>query len=398
VVEERAGSPAGVARFHSVDALVEHQRPNGPVFCIRPRAIVESVERFRRAFPGRVLYAIKCNPHPLVLGAVYEGGIRDFDAASLPEIAGIARTFSDARSHFMHPVKDRESIRQAYGRFGVRHFVVDCAAELEKLLDEVPAHELFVFVRIETPRTGDVLYHLSAKFGATPDAAACLLAEAGRRGCGVGLTFHVGSQCLEPKAYRVALERVGLVIDAARLVPAVIDVGGGFPQAYPDLEVPPLDDFVAEIETGVRELGLSTPPELWAEPGRALVAPSCSVLTRVVLRHGERVYLNDGVYGSFSELIDSEEVLPTRVRSGSDATLAREQEFSVYGPTCDSMDVFASKLWLPANLSEGDWVEIGQIGAYSNTLATRFNGFGIDAFAEVADEPLTWDREDADSS
>jgi ornithine decarboxylase len=371
-----------------VSSLVDERRPAQPVFCLRPHVISEAARRFRAVFPGRVLYAVKCNPHPLVLSALHEGGIRDFDAASLSEIAQVRRAFRDARAHFMHPVKDRDAVRSAHASYGVRHFAIDCGAELEKLLDELPAAGLFVFVRVETRAQKSGLHTHALRFGAEPTEAAQLVREAARHGCRVGLTFQVGSQCLEPRAYRDGIDRLGEVIERSRLAPAAIDVGGGFPQTYPQREVPALEDYVDQIRRGVRTLGLRSAVELWAEPGRALVASGGSVLTRVMLRREQRLYLSDGVYGSFSELLESTEVPPSRLYSQSGEAPTSSAEFVAHGPTCDASDVFAAKLELPANVREGDWVEIGEAGAYSSALATRFNGFGVDCFAEVADEPV----------
>jgi ornithine decarboxylase len=376
-------------RFGTVRELVHAIRPRFPVFCVRPQVIAAAVRRFAAAFPGRVLYAVECNSHPLVLRALHEAGVRHFDAASLREIACIHRSFADSTAYFMHPVKDREAIRIAYRAYEVREFAVDSAAELEKLLAETGGEDLRVFVRIATARA-DLRYHLSASFGAEPAEAAELLQTLARRGCRTGLTFEVGSQCLEPKAYRSAFERLGLAIEASGVEPSAIDVGGGFPQAHPDLDVPRLEDYVAEIRAGLRSLRLRVPPELIAEPAGALVASACSVLTQVKLRKDDRLYLNDGVHGSLSQQLDSEAVLPTRFHPARARIPAEPAAFSIHGPTCDPLDVLASRLRAPADAAEGDWLEIGEVGAYSCALATRFNGFGLDAFAEVHDAPPPW--------
>jgi ornithine decarboxylase len=379
-------------RFESVAELVEAWRPNLPVFCIRPSTITAATRRFGEFFPGRVLYAVKCNPHPLVMEAIRRGGVGHFDVASLSEIEQVGASFPDgAGLYFMHPVKDRAAIRAAYRHHGIRHFVVDHADELEKVSEETGGRDLFVFVRVRTPESRDVLYHLAAKFGAGVSEAADLVRAAVARGCRVGLTFHVGSQCLEPKAYRTALELLGQVVERSGQRPECIDVGGGFPHDYPDVEAPPFEAYVKEIQLGLRSTGLDDGPALWAEPGRALVAAGCSVLTQVRLRKGDLIYLNDGVYGSFSELIDSEYRLPARVFSARGARAEGCRDFVVHGPTCDSMDVLGSTLRLPENVAEGDWIEVGQIGAYSNALSTRFNGFALERFAELGDAPLLFD-------
>ena len=343
-------------RFASTAELVKRLRPTRPLFCVRPQVIAEAARRFRAAFPGTVLYAMKCNPHRLVMEAVWAGGIRHFDVASLSEIEQVRESFPQAGAHFMHPVKDREAIRCAYRQHGLRHFVVDHAGELDKVLVETGGRDLFLFVRLKTPETSEALYHLAAKFGAEAQEAADLVREIAKRGCRVGLTFHVGSQCLDPSAYGRAIELVGEVVERSGERPACVDVGGGFPEAYPGVEAPPLEAYMDEIRAALRRVGLEDGPELWAEPGRALVAAGCSLLARVQLRKDDQLYLNDGVYGAFSELIDSEQELLARVFADSGPVRrAAERDFVVHGPTCDSMDTLASTLRLPDDVAEGDW-------------------------------------------
>ncbi|MEN8181518.1 MAG: type III PLP-dependent enzyme [Myxococcota bacterium] len=383
-----------IERFESVRSLIDRLQPEDPVFCIRPHRIQEAALAFQSGFPGTTLYAVKCNPHPRVIQTLVECGIRHFDVASLAEIELLRGLVPEASLYFMHPVKDRRAIREAYRGFGVRSFVVDHPDELEKLFSETGSTDLLVFVRVETPKASNVLYHLSSKFGAPPDEAAELLRLARSRGARTALTFHVGSQCLDPKAYRIAFEQLAEVIRQSGQEPACIDVGGGFPHAYPGVEVPPFEAYVAEIHAGLRDLPLATSPPLLAEPGRALVAGGASLLAQVKLRKNDRLYINDGVYGAFSELIDSEYELPARriaasaARDESSPAPGELLPFEIHGPTCDSMDVFAAPLRLPADTAEGDWLEIDGVGAYSNALSTHFNGFGLDRFAEVGDEDV----------
>ena len=182
----------------------------------------------------------------------------------------------------------------------------------------------------------------------------------------------------------------------------VVDVGGGFPVAYPDQEPPELGAFFAEIEAGFEMLGLPD-ARLWAEPGRALVAAGTSVVVQVQARRhdagGDVLYVNDGVYGSLSDAGVLGFRYPVRMirpdaASGIDeAPMTAEIAFSFYGPTCDSADVMAGPFVLPADITEGDWIEIGQLGAYGACLRTAFNGFDRARMVEVADatpraEPL----------
>jgi ornithine decarboxylase len=374
-------------QFSDVAAVARALRPSYPVYCLRPEVLAASARRFLSLFPGTVLYAVKCNPHPLVLQALYKGGIRHFDTASLTEIAQISDGFSDAHTYFMHPVKTRAVIKSAYKVYGVRHFVIDHQDELNKIVDEVGAAGNTLIVRVNTPPADDALYHLAAKFGAEPGEAADLMQAAAGQGCSVGLAFHVGSQCRSPEAYGTALKIVGEVIAKAGIEPVCIDVGGGFPAAYGDRPVPAMDSYMAAIREGLKNLKLSATVEIFSEPGRALVAHGCSLLTQVQLRKGDRLYINDGIYGSLSEMNTVAIRLPARLIRLDAPVAEATGEFVLNGPTCDSLDVLPGTFTLPADVREGDWIEIDQVGAYSNALATRFNGFYPETFVQVFDTP-----------
>lgn len=378
--------------FSNIRALVASLQPNYSVYCVRPRVLEEAVKRFIAVFPGTVTYAVKCNPHPLIIDVLYRAGIREFDVASEFEVAQIHNTYRDAMTHFMHPVKSRAAIKSAYWNYGVRHFAIDHYNELEKILEETGGEGVAIIVRIKTPPSEGSLYHLAKKFGAEPEDAACLLREAVKFGCKAGITFHVGSQCIEPKAYGTALDTVGEVIERTGIAPVCIDVGGGFPVAYPGRDVPPLEDYMLEIENGLNRIKVKPQVQILAEPGRALVASGCSLLTQVQLRKEEQLYINDGIYGALSELLDSKNSLLAQVIRLNGIASNQLQEFYVGGPTCDSLDMLPSPLSLSTDVSEGDWIEIDQVGAYSSALATRFNGFCSETFSIVNDEPQSYTR------
>jgi ornithine decarboxylase len=233
-----------------------------------------------------------------------------------------------------------------------------------------------------------ILYHLAAKFGAEPLEAAALLKEARARGCQVGLAFHVGSQCLVPEAYSVALKICGDVLEMAGAPIQYLDVGGGFPAEYLGTNMPPLEAFMAEIEKGVKDLKLRRDCVLMCEPGRALVAEAMSIVVQVQLRKGDRLYINDGIYGSFSEMVTAGLRLPAELVRLNGTPSNEVRSFTLMGPTCDSVDVLPGTFDLPADVREGDWIEIDRLGAYSFANTTRFNGFYPDTLVCTADEPL----------
>lgn len=376
-----------------VDDLVAISRPEEPMHCLRPDTLTSTARDFVAAFPGEVLYAVKCNPEPAVLRALWQGGVRHFDCASPAEVALVRTMFPDAQIHYMHPVKARGAIRDAWARHGVRDFALDSSDELAKLRGEIAATgvagELGLIVRIALPK-GDAVLDLSGKFGASLDDAVALLRAARPHAARLGVSFHVGSQCLDPLAWRRALALVGEVIRNAALAIDIVDVGGGFPVIYPDVEPPPLGAFIAEIEDGFEALGLPATTQLWAEPGRALVAGGGSVVLQVQLRRDGALYVNDGVFGSLADAGELGFRYPVRlIRPDGSAPAEVLQPFSFFGPTCDSADTMRGPFWLPADVAEGDWIEIGQLGAYGGCLRTGFNGFDRARVVEVRDAPLS---------
>lgn len=364
--------------FDSAAEMVAVLRPDEPVYCLRPHIIAATARRYVDGFPGDVLYAVKCNDNPLVLQAIHDGGVRHFDTASVSEVALIHDLFTEQTSHYMHPVKSRTSIGEAYRRYGVRSFAVDHASELKKLIAETGGDNLTVLVRLATARN-QAVFDLGGKFGASVKQSATLLRDARDAGCRVGLTFHVGSQCLSPDAYRRAIEMAGRTIRLAGVTLDMLDVGGGFPAAYVGVQPPEIESFFAVIAEAARAIDLPEDCRLQCEPGRGIVADGGSVVARVDLRRGNALYLNDGIYGGLSDLTLDGFVMPMRVirqgREAAPAETTRLAPFRLFGPTCDSADKMAGPFLMDEAVGDGDWIEIGQAGAYSNVLATRFNGF-----------------------
>ena len=204
----------------------------------------------------------------------------------------------------------------------------------------------------------------------------------------VGLSFHVGSQCMHPISYAKGIRDLGNVIRKTKIIPDIINVGGGFPSIYPDLNPQPLESYITEIKKAFENLKLQNKPELLCEPGRALVAESGSSIVRVVLRKKQKLYINDGTYGSLFDAGIPNFVMPTRMIPNGRMTSKKLTSYSLYGPTCDSIDHMKGPFVLPNNLKEGDYIEIGQLGAYSLTFRTKFNGFYSDQIFEIQDKPI----------
>lgn len=386
---------AAFARFHEMErhisalALVLASEPDLPVHCVRPHAAETAARWFMHNFPGDVLYAVKANPHPAVIDAIYSAGVRWFDVASLPEITMIAERYPEATLAYMHPVKSRRAIRKAYFDYGVRIFAVDTTEELAKLMSETDnAQDLHVIVRLAV--ASDYAQHkLERKFGADGATAVMLLREARAIAGELGVSFHVGSQCMRPEAWRSAMSAVGDVIRKAGVTIDIVDVGGGFPCAYPSLTPPPMEDYVKEIKAAFGSMPVLENADLWCEPGRALCAEAGSHIIKVELRKGDALYINDGAYGALFDAAHGGLVYPAKLLREAGAPQRPLAPFRLYGPTCDSIDVMAGPFMLPADVNEGDYIEVGLTGAYGAALAGGFNGFGVYEEALLDDAPFT---------
>ena len=374
--------------FASVEDVVEQLKPGYPVYCLRPAELKRQAHYFLENFPGRVMYAVKCNPHLAVLRALYDAGIRHFDTASLAEIALVREHFPQADCYFMHPVKPRAAIRTAHEVYSIDHFVIDHEKELAKVIDAAGGGDgTVVLVRIVTP-VHDAQYQLSDKFGIPAEEAPALLKKVHDADFQTGVAFHVGSQCRNPQAFVDGVKTALDVIQKSGVPVHYLDVGGGFPALYEGDHPPPLEDYFGAIYKAFEQSKLRRDCVLMCEPGRGLVASGCTLLTQVQLRKKDKLYINDGVYQSLSETLMGKMKLPARLINPARSISTEYQDYTILGPTCDNLDILPSPFHLPVDAEEGDWIEIGQVGAYSNSAATRFNGFFPETFVTVDAPPL----------
>ena len=360
--------------FATVEDVIEELKPGYPVYCLRPAELKRQAQFFLDSFPGRVMYAVKCNPHLVVLKALYEAGIRHFDTASLAEIALVREHLPQADCYFMHPVKSRAAIMTAQQVYNVDHFVIDHEKELDKIIATTGGGDgKVILVRIVTP-VHDAQYQLSDKFGISAEEAPALLRKVHDAHFQTGVAFHVGSQCRNPQAF----------VDGVHY----LDVGGGFPAIYEDDRPPDLSVYFDAIQQAFDQSRLRRDCVLMCEPGRGLVASGCTLLTQIQLRKDDKLYINDGIYQSLSETLLGKMKLPARLINPKRSIATDFQDFTILGPTCDNLDILPAPFYLPVDAEEGDWIEIGQTGAYSNSAATRFNGFFPEAFVSVEAPPL----------
>jgi len=367
--------------------LTAREAPDGPIAIARPHRVAAAAEWFRTHFPGEVFYAVKANPSEWVLDALWANGIKNFDVASDNEAALIAKRFDGAQIAFMHPVKSRRAIGRAFHDYGVKTFALDSEDELHKILAETNnAKDLTLVVRFAVSGDG-AAYPLARKFGVSAEEAPSLLRKTRQVSEEMlGVSFHVGSQCMRPDAFRTAMDMVNRAIVEAGVLVDIVDIGGGFPAIYPGMTPPPMIEYVNAIKTGFEEMFVAQNAKLWAEPGRALVAEAGSTVTRVELRKGDALYLNDGAFGTLFDATHLNWAFPAKLLR-EQPSRAKLAPFRLYGPTCDSMDAAAGPFMLPADIREGDLIEIGSLGAYGTAMGTRFNGFGETVTIESKDAP-----------
>ena len=375
-------------KFKSVDELVKQLRPTEPVYCIRRKSIQLSSKYFQNKFPGKILYAVKTNPNPVVLKTILESGINNFDIASIKEIEAIKKINPNAICSYMHTVKSRESINESYFKYGIKAYSLDTKDELIKIIESTNnAKDLELFIRVAVSNEHAEI-DLSKKFGAINSEASALLRLAKQYAKKIGLSFHVGSQCMHPISYTKGISEIGNIIKKTKIIPDVINIGGGFPTIYPDLIPQSLDNYFKEINEALSNLKLKKLPEVICEPGRAIVAESGSTIVRVNLRKKQKLYINDGTYGTLFDAGVPNIVYPSRIIKNGRFISKKLTAFDFYGPTCDSMDYMKGPFILPNNIKENDYIELGQLGAYGLTFRTEFNGFFSDNIYEVEDDPI----------
>jgi ornithine decarboxylase len=351
-----------------------------PLYIVSKAKLVENYRRLDRSLPAvNLFYAVKTNPHTGILESLKELGA-GFDVASRGEIMDAVNAGANPREDliFADTVKDPKHIAHAFD-IGLDDFTFDNRSEITQIARHAPGAN--VHVRIIVSNKGSVA-HLSKKFGCEKKDAVPLLLSARDQGLVPrGVSFHVGSQCLDVGRYVDALEDVRDIFDEAAaqgLDLAMIDIGGGFPVRYEDEDID-IEGMCEIIERKYHEL-FGPEVELVAEPGRVIVGDAVILVTKVIsesVRKGKNwLYFDDGTYGSFMEVLLYQMKFPLRTN-----TAGPLRKYVLAGPTCDSIDVFSrdgkgrvSEVELP-EMHLDDLLIAGSMGAYTYSESTRFNGF-----------------------
>ncbi len=367
-----------IEKFSDVGNLLRTECPKEPVYCIFPHIYRKTAKEFLKGFPGRVLYAVKANADPTVLRLLTDAGIRHFDCASLPEIEQVDAINPDAMKYFMIPTRIRQAAQTAQQKHGVRHFLVDHLSGLSQLAGEIDTSRSVIFARMAVHHES-AAEDLSVRFGAPPEEMPQLLQSIRDSGAEPALAFNVGSSVTDPEAYRHSISVTRSVLEQLPFRLRLIDVGGGYPKSYPGFIVPEMEEYFQAVAESFATLHLADNAEVLGEPGRALAAPGMSAVVEVLLRKDNRLYINDGMYGVFWLLrIDGPDGFPVRTYRDGRPLEGKETEFQINGPTCDSTDTLPGLVPLPADIRPGDYLEFGNIGAYSISGRTDYNGFYSD--------------------
>jgi ornithine decarboxylase len=353
-----------------------------PLFVVDHDALRKAYRQFRKHLPRiQVYYAVKANPDPEIVRTLYKEGA-SFDVASMPEFMIVYENIKALPAKerqdwiwdkiiYANPTKPTETLEELNQYKPLVTF--DNLEEIQKIKRHAPNAGLVL--RLKVPNTG-AMVELSSKFGASPGEAVDLILAADKAGLTVeGLSFHVGSQTTNFENYVQALNLSANVFKEARdrgyTKMNLLDIGGGFPAPYDDT-VKPFEALAKVINTELDRL-FPKDIQVLAEPGRFLAAVCGTSIAKVIgkaVRDGKTCYyINDGVYHTYSGVIFDHCKYPVKAFKKGPTSIC-----SVFGPTCDALDVVSMAENLP-DLERGDFVYSVNIGAYSHASATYFNGF-----------------------
>jgi ornithine decarboxylase len=354
-----------------------------PLFVVDHNVLRRNYATFRKYLPRvQAYYAVKANPDPAIVKTLFNAGA-SFDVASMPEFNIVhdlikhlpAKERQDwiwDKIIYANPIKANDALRELNQYKPLVTY--DNHEEIQKIRKYAPNAGLAL--RLSVPNTG-AMCELSSKCGAASGEAVDLILEADKAGLVVeGLSFHVGSQTTNFENFVQAINLAASIFEEAKSrgysKMNLLDIGGGFPAPY-DATVKPFSELARKVNA---ELNRLFPKEIQilAEPGRFMVATAGTAVAQVIgkaVRNGKLCYyINDGVYNTFSGIIfDHCQYHLKAFKKGP------TQICTVFGPTCDALDVISMSEELPATLERGDLVYSRNIGAYSVASATNFNGF-----------------------
>jgi ornithine decarboxylase len=354
-----------------------------PLFVIDHDELRSNYATFKKYLPRvQAYYAVKANPDPAIVKTLFDAGA-SFDVSSMPEFMMVYENIKAMREKERHewiwdkiiyanPIKANETLMELDKYKPLVTF--DNLEEIIKIRQFAPNAGAMLRLRVSN---AGAMVELSSKFGAEPDEAVDMILAAEKAGLIVeGLSFHVGSQTTNFENYVQAINLAALIFKQAKErgydKMNLLDIGGGFPAPYDD-SVKPFSELAKRINSELERL-FPVDIKIIAEPGRFIVATAGIAVSNIIgkaVRHGKLCYyINDGVYSTFSGIIfdhcqyhfDSFKKGPTQI-------------CTVFGPTCDGLDVISMTEELPGNLERDELLYSRNIGAYSGATSTYFNGF-----------------------
>ncbi|ERM96277.1 hypothetical protein AMTRI_Chr09g34880 [Amborella trichopoda] len=367
-----------------VQTIIKKQDAKDPFYLMDMGSLASLWDRWQEVLPTvRPFYAVKCNPEPALLGAMAALGA-GFDCASRAEIESVlAQGVSPDRIVYANPCKAETHIKYA-ASVGVNLTTYDSKDEVEKLRRLHPRCALLL--RVKPPDDAGARCPLGPKYGALPEEVVPLLQAARSAGLSVtGVSFHVGSGAAHARAYTSAIAAARAVFDSARQLglPSmrILNIGGGFTAGERFAEA------AGFIRNALRS-HFTDQVTVIAEPGRFFAETCFTLATNII---GKRVrgelreyWISDGIYGSMNCLLYDHATitaLPLACASGRgnpNCVGMRNYPSTVFGPTCDALDTVLKGHHLP-ELYINDWLVFPNMGAYTASAGSSFNGFSTAA-------------------
>jgi ornithine decarboxylase len=357
--------------------MLNHQTP----FFLTSREILKkNYKMFNRLFDDvEIYYALKANSDPKVLTYLDSLGC-GFEAASAYEVKLLVDLGVDPNKIvYGTSIKPAEHITQAYYA-GVKRFAADSKEEIEKLAKAAPGTK--VFIRTIVDDAGSV-FMMSERFGTPASTVKDLILYARHLGLKIyGISFYVGSQAAHSNMWAKGIHTLKPVIEdllKEGITLEAINIGGGFPVHYDNhQDAPELREVVIHIHNALHTLPYM--PKIIMEPGRGIVATSTVLVSEVMARNDRAnkpwLCLDAGIYNALYEAMIHQGATRYPIHLLNPPTEPTETlEFTLAGPTGDSLDIIARDVVLPAYTNVGDRVVFEHAGAYTIALASRFNGF-----------------------
>lgn len=358
---------------------VKDKTPVIPMVYFSTEILKKNIKLFQKYFDGTILYSVKSNPRKEIIKILYENGIHSFDVASDFEIRLIKDIVSNAELYYMHPIKSPESIANAYYNYNIMHYTIDSQNELNKIERIIGKNSnITLHIRLEV-NSNNSIFELSKKFGSPLEYAKILIEKASELTPNLVLSFHVGSQCMNISSYFEALDIVENLLDQYSNKKFGVNIGGGFPVEYANLHPRPVKEYLSLIQKFISQKTRLSGSALYCEPGRAMVANAGAVIVRIEEIRGKYIYINDGIYGRLADLQIESMIYNVSPLDSSKKDKIYDN-YSLFGPTCDSYDYMPGPYRLPNDLQIGDYLIVHALGAYSESLASKFNGYHESVF------------------